>query len=247
MDNEIRFSLRSVTKNLAGVGNVWIIGELPCFLDDSKVKHLYHPDRHGRDNADANMIDKLLYACQQPQLSDDFIFMNDDFFVLRPMHVKDVPVLHHGDMKDLKPDFWNNSIWRKRLRNTFETLKAAEMTTLLYDLHAPMPMNKHLFPAVIEQFDYKPAPGLNFRSLYGNAVYNGGGERNVWQKVKAFRPKIWPQLEKETQKAMFFAVNDTGLNIVAKAFLRDRYPEISAYEHERQYLIQIGRNCNEFV
>jgi hypothetical protein len=246
-DNEIRFSLRSVTKNLTGVGNVWIIGELPCFIDETKVKHLYYPDRHSKDNADANMIDKLLHACQQPELSDDFIFMNDDFFILKPMHVDEIPLLHKGDMKDKAPDYWaKTDIWTKRILNTFNTLKAADMTTMLYDLHCPMPMNKTLFPAVMEQFDYATIPGLNFRSLYGNAVYQGEGTKNGAQKFTVFMPTIYPVLIKKVKLALFMAVNDFGLNIVIKGWLRTAFNRVSAYEHDREYLIKIGRNCNEF-
>lgn len=245
-DNEIRFSLRSITKYLSGIRKVWIVGELPCFIDDTKVEHLYCPDRHGRDNADANMIEKILYACKQKGLSEDFLFMNDDFFILRPLDVADIPILHNGDLKDLQKEFWNSSIWRLRLKNTFTQLTWYGMSTTMYDIHAPMMFNKHLFPAVMNQFNYQITPGLNFRSLYGNAVYEGKGTKNNGHKVKAFRPKIWPQLEKETKTAMFFAVNDTGLNIVTKAFLRNNYTEISDYEHKRDYLIKIGRNCNEF-
>lgn len=245
-DNELRFSLRSVAKNLTGYGKVWIIGECPCFVQG--VEHRYYPDNDlSGNNNDANMIDKILFACQQ-EISEEFIFMNDDFFILKPMHVEDIPVMHKGDMTEKPQQFWRiTGIWQQRLLNTFNSLKARGMTTMLYDMHCPMPMNKKLFPEVIKDWDYRPEPGLNFRSIYGNTVHKGKGVRNNTEKFTVFKKKPWPVIAKQVEAGLFMAVNDSGLNIVTKAFLRSEFTEQSIYEKSVPDLIEIGKGCNKRV
>ncbi len=76
-DNELRFSLRSVSKNLSNVGKVFIVGECPDYLKN--VIHIPASDIFDSAiNADGNMTHKLLLVCNNKELSDDFLFMNDD-------------------------------------------------------------------------------------------------------------------------------------------------------------------------
>jgi hypothetical protein len=243
-DNELRFSLRSVAKNLTGYGKVWIIGDCPCFVQG--VEHRYYPDNDlSGNNNDANMIDKILFACEQG-ISEDFVFMNDDFFILKPMHVDEIPVMHKGDMTEKPKEYWRiNGIWQQRLLNTFNKLKARGMSTMLYDMHCPMPMNKTLFPEVIKNWDYKVEPGLNFRSIYGNTVYMGEGLRNNGHKFTVFTRKRYEVIAKEAEKGMFMAVNDAGLWIVTKSFIRSEFPEQSDFEKTAPDTITIGSKCNE--
>ena len=166
-NNELRFSLRSVAKNMAGVGNIWIIGENPGFLSP-EIRHIYYPDELGKDNADGNMARKILRACKEPDLSEDFVFMNDDFIINKPLIAAEIPCLHKGDMKNRPPEFWTKEKYRKRLRRTFDVLTANKYPTIQYDYHAPMIMSKTLFPACMENFDYAHDIGYTFRSLYGN-------------------------------------------------------------------------------
>jgi len=242
-DNELRFSLRSVAKNLTGVRKIWVIGHCPCFVDN--VEHLFYPDNDkSGNNNDANMIDKILFACKQ-DITDDFIFMNDDFFILKPIHVDDIPVLHKGDFKDKPQSYWRiNGIWQQRLLNTWNKLKEAGLSTTHYDLHCPMPMNKDKFIEVMSRWDYKPVPGLNFRSIYGNEVYKGSGIANKTEKFTVFTRKIYPVLMNQAKAALFMAVNDTGLTLVTKSFLRSEFTQKSEYEKTSPEHIAIGVNCN---
>ena len=243
-DNELRFSLRSVAKNLIGVRKVWIIGHCPCFVQG--VEHLFYPDNDqtGKNN-DANMIDKILFACQQ-DITDEFVFMNDDFFILKPMHVDDIPVMHKGDMTEKPKEYWRiTGIWQQRLLNTFNRLKARGMSTMLYDMHCPMPMNKKLFPEVISKWDYRPEPGLNFRSIYGNAVHKGEGLRNNGHKFTVFTRKIYPVIKNEAERAWFMAVNDSGLTTVTKSFIHSMFLDQSEFEKTVPANYMIGTKCNK--
>ena len=81
-DNEIRFSLRSIFKNLTNIGQIFIVGEKPAGLKG--FIHVEHPDEFSSTNADGNIIRKVLRACQDPRVSEKFLFINDDHIIINP-------------------------------------------------------------------------------------------------------------------------------------------------------------------
>ena len=183
-NNEIRFSLRAIEKNLKNVGNIFIIGEKPEWIQN--VIHIYHPDEYGPKNADGNIITKVLAACNDERLSDDFLFINDDHLVLQPVAAADVPSLHHGDMTHFAPDYWTLNYWRGRLKCTMQVLREHNYTTLHFDCHTPIVFNKHLFPEIMGRFNYSEGVGYTMKSLYGNVMYPDG-EFLTDQKKKIFK------------------------------------------------------------
>ena len=90
-NNEIRFSLRSVDKNISDVGKVFVVGERPAFL-----KNIIHiPCRDPYTVYWKNAYAKTALVCKDPRLSDDFLFMNDDFFIFKPIKAEDYPYYYN--------------------------------------------------------------------------------------------------------------------------------------------------------
>jgi len=227
-DNEIRFSLRSVQKNLKGVRNIYVVGECPAFLQNVihvPAKDIFDPSV----NADGNMTHKLLQACNLPQLSDNFLFMNDDFIIMQPMVAAEIPWMHKGDMKDRPEAFWKEQFYRHRLRRTFETLRDRMQTTLQYDYHAPMLMNKNDFRLVMQQYDYAEGIGLTFRSIYGNAMQLPA-EHLTTQKKTVYKNYTSAELVRLTENCGFLGYNDQGLNRSLIYFLWKNFQEQSNFE-----------------
>jgi len=227
-DNEIRFSLRSVQKNLKGVRNIYVVGEYPAFLQN--VIHV--PAKDILDpgvNADGNMTYKLLHACSIPELSDNFLFMNDDFIIMQPMVAAEIPWMHKGDMKNRPEKFWKEQFYRYRLRRTFETLCERMQTTLQYDYHAPMLMNKNDFRTVMAEFDWHEGIGLTFRSIYGNAMQLPA-EHLTTQKKTVYKNYTYAELVQITETAQFLGYNDQGLNKPLMYWLWKMFQEQSEYE-----------------
>ena len=168
-NNELRFSLRSVSANLKNVGNIFIVGEYPDFIKNCihvPCEDIFDP----AINADGNMTHKLLKVCKRPDLSEDFLFMNDDFIINQPIAANEIQWLHKGDMALRPPGYWVTQFYRHRLKRTFEELKASDLSTIQYDYHAPMLMNKLKFILIMQHFNYADGIGYTFRSLYGNSL-----------------------------------------------------------------------------
>ncbi len=227
-NNEIRFSLRSVQKNLKGYRNIYVVGARPAFLQNvihAPAEDVFDP----AVNADGNMTYKLLMACKIPYLSDNFLFMNDDFVFIKPVVAAEIPWMHKGDMKDRPAQFWKEQFYRHRLRRTFETLRDRMQTTLQYDYHAPMLMNKHRFAEVMGQYDYAEGIGLTFRSIYGNTL-KLDAEHLTDQKRTVYVKYNYQELLKRLEPATFLGYNDAGLCKSLIYFLIRNFPERSEFE-----------------
>lgn len=229
-NNEIRFSLRSVSKNLQNVGKIFIVGEMPAFLQNCihvPCEDIFDPGI----NADGNMTHKLLGVCRRKDLSDDFLFMNDDFIINKPIAANKIPWLHKEDMATRPPNYWTSQFYRYRLKRTFDELKARKMATLQYDYHAPMLMNKHKFISVMEQFDYANDIGYTFRSLYGNSLKLPAIPFAEF-KTTVFHHYNLDKILTKVLNITFIGFNDDGLNRSLKWWLIDTFRSKSRYEKD---------------
>jgi hypothetical protein len=227
-DNELRFSLRSLEKNLKDFRNIYIVGECPEFLQN--VIHVPAVDIfEPAINADGNIITKVLAACKCKELSDDFLFINDDHLVLQPVAAIDVPSLHHGDMTTFPPDYWKLNYWRGRLKRTMEVLRQNNYTTLHFDCHTPIVFNKHIFPEIMGRFSYSDGIGYTMKSLYGNVMYPDG-EFLTDQKKKIFKNYRLDEIRRMLTGPMFMSFNDQGLNKSLKWWLIDNFKTKCSYE-----------------
>lgn len=77
-DEEIKISLRAIDENMLDLRDVYIIGEKPDFL--TNIIHIDSED-YSKDKW-KNAYHKVKKACEIYDISDEFLLMNDDFFML---------------------------------------------------------------------------------------------------------------------------------------------------------------------
>lgn len=232
-NNELRFSLRSVFKNLTGFRNIYVIGENPGFLKENpkhKIIFISHPDELGPQNADGNIIRKVIRACNEPDLSNEFLKMNDDYIIAKPTHAPDIYPMFKYDLAPKPDSYFANNAWRQRLKKTREHLTNAGLPTLHFDYHAPIIFDKNDFPAIVNQFDYASDIGLVMRSLYGNVKLTNAKQLTNEKRV-IFTHQTLPQITQSFGTTRhFIAFNDDGLNDELKYFLAMEYPNPSPWE-----------------
>jgi hypothetical protein len=228
-NNELRFSIRSLVKNLQGFRKIYVIGEKPFWL--KKAIHIPCEDffKNGQNN-DGNIIKKVLRACEIPGLSTDFLFINDDHFIMKPIHVLDIPPYQKGDMATFEAKYFELNFWRLRLWRTRNILVKKGYTAYHYDCHTPILFNKKKFPEVISKFDYERLQGYTMKSLYGNVIYGAGVPLGLTNKKTIFRNYLYDDIVARLKNCTYASVNDTGMNIDFKMFLHINFPESSQYE-----------------
>lgn len=119
-NEELRYALRDLDAFCKFVRNVYICGECPSWVDRTVVRHIQWPDRftHAKD---ANIIDKLLRACEEPDIAKRVLFCSDDQFVTRECSWEDFSPRY---LRRYRPDdSWyatRKRVWHTRLRATME-------------------------------------------------------------------------------------------------------------------------------
>jgi hypothetical protein len=210
-NEELRYSLRSLS-NLPH-GKVWISGYCPKWVTGVGVIPT-QTKPGGHQHAKAN----LRAACEHPEVSEQFVYMNDDFFVMQPMD--ELPVMHRGPLADLVRSGMMASAYTGALRRTLAILKEQGIAEpLMYDLHAPMLVTK---AGMLKALDLCQKPQCQERTLFGN-LQRVGGELHRNHKVgRTHRGwQTWP----------FLSTNDnTFRSLPVGGYIRGRFPEGSPYE-----------------
>jgi hypothetical protein len=93
-NNELRYSIRSAIKHLKGIGNVWVVGVKPAWLD---VKHI--PANDSGRTATESVYLKLKKAIAHPEISEDFLFFNDDYYLLKNAPANKFPFYYKDELE----------------------------------------------------------------------------------------------------------------------------------------------------
>ena len=227
-DKELRYTLRAIEKNLKGYRNIIIVGQKPDWLQN--VIHIPADDPL-TSNADGNITLKTLKVCNRSDVTDDFLFMNDDHLITHPVHVEDIPDYYKKDFEAYEKSYWNNSLHRIRVYRTWQALKAGGYSTINFELHVPNLINKAKYVDAVNRFPFDKDFGLCPKSLYGNLAVS-------WDTMKQIKdPTIFQKKSLEKIKAQFenseiphVAYNDDGLNANLKYYLHKAFPEKSNFE-----------------
>ena len=213
-ENEtLRHSLRSL-KNLKH-GKVFISGYCPKW-----VKNVIPLKREQKSQSDLeNSTANLLQALDNDKLSDDFVLMNDDFFIMEP--IEELPIQHQGLLDDKIANYLETrplQAWS--LIKTRDELRRLGVDSLLlksYELHTPFVYNKKKLKELFDKVEL-PNFAVRSRTLYGN-YYHIGGEQTY--DVKTTEP---------LQQAFQSVQSGRGEPTAAWADITTRLSEPSDYE-----------------
>lgn len=175
-DNEIRYSLRSLAKYGKNVKNVVIVGYCPDFLNREWL-HLINHDDPGIKTE--NMKDKLIAASLSDHVTDDFVFMCDDYILFEDVDFATFTGFQNHSsifqtitfMREKKRTHW---WWYKVMCNTYRQLRDLGLTYGNYGLHVPFPLNGNKLLQMESWFTWKDPidhAGIEVFSCYAN--YHG--------------------------------------------------------------------------
>lgn len=169
-----------------------------------------------------NAIFKLRAACREIDLSEKFVLMNDDFFVLRP-HQR-IEAQHLGPLADsIRDHSTKTGYYFRGLRMTQDLLNTAgHQIPLSYEVHAPMIFEKQKFLELTDAIDW--TEGYLFRSLYGNTYEIGG------RKIKDTKVHTVDQLETLAKGEVLSTADRVVLRPEIQHFLYAMFPNPSRYE-----------------
>lgn len=171
--DSLRYALRTIWHHL-DVGKIWIVGHHPSWLDSS-VGHIPSAQRtqmyrnvnepHLKfQNQEAN-----LRAVMASEVSEDFLWWSDDFFVLRDTST-DIPYFHRGSLRDYLDTLPAKHGWGEYAEGLGFCLKLLEAWGYphpdAYNVHMPLPVNKTNLIEVMEMAWAEGLQGGWLRPIY---------------------------------------------------------------------------------
>lgn len=154
---ELRYTLRSIEKNLSGYRDIYLIGEKPSWV--TNVIHIPQKDIRGRTAF--SIFSKFMTAANNENVSQKFISWADDTYLLKPLPVEGIKDWYDQTLKD-----WTykniNSLYRNIVRNTWKVFPDG----LFYNVHTPCIYDKDKYK-LLNQYDWKTTEYL-IKSMYFN-------------------------------------------------------------------------------
>lgn len=220
---ELTYSLRSLV-NIPH-DNVFFVGGCPSW-----AQNIVHIPTEQTGTKWRNVPKNLITVCQDKRISEDFIYFNDDFFVLLPvknpmreLNLYNSTVQSVLDKLNKKHSF--PTPYMGGMKQTQDLLKElGKKEPLSYELHIPFVFNKDNFLKMFDIDGVKDIEVLHYRSLYGNLYLTGGQDmRDV---------KVFNHTQTDKQNGRFLSCSNAGFGVI-KPFLKSKFPTRCNYEQDR--------------
>lgn len=220
-NEELRYSIRSVIKHFPDA-KIWVLGNKPDWYTGNFV-----PVRNVGEKF-TNIANCCYEAATHPEISDTFVWMNDDFFIMKP--IESILPLHRGSLKERADRYAqgiSTSYYNKLLHATYSQLiKMGIEDPLDYDVHMPLVMDKK---GTLEALKTTRIGRTLPRSMYGNLSSIGGskvGDVKVYSS-SAFAFKSYDYLNGDFP---YLSTEDSSFDDVYENVLKDAFPDPSPYE-----------------
>jgi len=224
-NTELIYALRSLEKNLNGFGDVFIVGEKISSLKG--LNYIKVKDDTGSQFKERNIYRKILAACNDERVSDDFIFTNDDIILTKQFDVNNLPFYHKGELIDTMAK--NSGDYRKSLNHSRKYLMKMANTTLDYDTHFPIVYNKKDFATFVcnDDLNWNQPYGYVIKSLYANQASVKG---EYIEDCKIKEKLSYDELKQKISGRSFFSTSDGVINEGMIKLLNETYQQKSKYE-----------------
>lgn len=217
-NEEFRYSLRSVEKHAKNCGKVITIGGKV----DGIVTDINIPLRQVGTTKYDRVNTTLKEICLNPLISDNFILMNDDFFLMEDIDMSKLKTYYRCSLQEYLEILVINkarSEYSGRLARAGMALETLNLDTKCYELHVPMLFNKHKLLEVFGVF----TGFTGTRTLYGN-----------YHKIKAIKSddcKIFTKGDDFRKDLPWLSTTDASFRLgKVGEYIRSSFPNKSRFE-----------------
>lgn len=219
INEELKYSIRSVVESFPD-SNIWVVGGKPDWYVGNYIKV------EQRESKYKNAVENLKIISVSDQISELFVLMNDDFYIIKK--IDKIENFHGGYLLNkinLYQKLNGNSQYTRKLSGTYKKLKALGFENPLdYELHVPMIMEKTKLKIVLELIDQ-----FLWRSIYGNKFNVGGTEM---QDVKVYNsgPLVLKSYNLNIDNHTYLSSADSSFNNIFNKILKDRFNKKTKFE-----------------
>jgi hypothetical protein len=172
-----------------------------------------------------NILHKIKTACKLPELSQEFLFMNDDHFFVESLDVAKYPYYYDNDERDkILEERSNIDNYVRILRATMEKFNKSKY----FDIHKPIRYEKKKFLEMCDNIDFtKPELGYLIKSSYC-AYHSIKGERGFECILRHKHTR--EEIEKMMVFTNTFSIHDEAVNRDLIKYLENIFTIKSQFE-----------------
>lgn len=218
-NEELRYSIRSVVNN-CNIDSLWVVGGRPDWYIGNYIEVTQKYSKY------KNAFNNFKAICNSSETPDDFVLMNDDFFIISP--VNKITSYYNGTLEE-KINAYETVLGRSSYINRLKTTqdKLIQMgfdNPLNYEIHVPMSMSKKNFNSIL---------GMNhnflYRSIYGNTFNDNPIEM---KDVKVYKSDSFESLSYNYMDSKYpFLSTESGSFLELKnSFLSKHFFKKTIYE-----------------
>lgn len=227
---ELLFALRSWQHNVRFGINMVVIGDREDWFSD-EITFIEHS--RVSDNAQVDTLAKLKIAIESPEVTDRFIWTNDDIYVMNPISRAHVELPKVQGV--LNPDKYKG-LYAENMERTRQLLKKNELPCLNYGTHTPMLFDKGQLVAMFERFPELEQEGYLYSSIYYNSLpYPTQPVYLKWQTDQVLLPVVSKQPDENIvlellSRKVFMNNAVSGYSPWLEKFLEKCFPAPSDFE-----------------
>jgi hypothetical protein len=218
-NEELRYSIRSVVESFPD-SKIWVVGGKPTWYTGNYIEVNQNLSKY------RNAIENLKAVCNSEDISDRFVLMNDDFYIIK--NIDSIKDYHGGPLLEkinLYQKLNSNSNYTRKLAATYKKIKSLGIENPLdYELHVPMVMEKEKLKQTLQN-NYQ----FLWRSIYGN-VFNVGGEQMEDVKVYVKGPLVLKSYNIKKDDHIYLSSADTSFDILFNNILKKQFNQKTKYE-----------------
>lgn len=230
-NNELRYSLRSIDMHGENIGNVYIVGFKPRFVNDN-VRYIRCDDPY--DKKHKNIMHKIRYAIENSDISDHFLISSDDHFYIKDVDFDNYPVYYTRELPDSYDEELMRNGYYKSMLQTRELLLRYDMGIYQTNPHVNTHFRKDLYLKHKYIFDdaMELPNGGETNCIMGNLIIEDGCTPVLYNDAKLADPKFGEKkLFLERIKDLeCFSIADKALQFGVDKYLADMFPHKSKYE-----------------
>jgi hypothetical protein len=215
---DLLYCLRSIEKHVQDLGRVVIVGDLPNII--KSVTHIPAKDEPGYQRAAKNIYNKLKLAAE---ISDQFLVVHDDHFLLTDTVGKDYPYYHRGPINP----FGKPMGYQMLLENTQSQFPGAND----FDVHCPIYMTAERLKK-LDILDWDKPYGYGVKTAYC-VLNNIEGEKCF--DLKIAQPLRKDEILKKLEGRTVFSTGSGAYTGQIEKALKHLYPKASRFEQLKIY------------
>jgi hypothetical protein len=208
---ELRFSLRSAARNLA-FENAHIVGDPPAWRCYANLIGF-----RGPQGKHENGFSKLKHAVESREVSDPFVLMNDDFFILKPF--ASIPYYYQKRLVEWIETFPHRSSYYQR---AIKTLGIVGQKANIFEVHFPIVYEKDRLRFLIKK--YELPCGIMLRTLYCS-TFKIKGEQS-----KDFKARNSSEVRQFSEGAFMSTSEQAAHTQAFSSVMKQRFPDASPFE-----------------